>query len=103
MSNLIKVETVSDLEPGEFKHVVADKVSAVLFNVNGTYYAIDAKCSHRGGDLFEGELDGACIVCPLHGARFDVRTGVKERGKPDQNIASYDVHIEGENILISTI
>ncbi|MCL0042889.1 Rieske 2Fe-2S domain-containing protein [Dehalococcoidia bacterium] len=101
MSDLIKVATVSDLQPGEFMHVVANDVSAVLFNLDGTYYAINAKCTHRGGDLFDGELDDACIVCPLHGARFDVRTGVKERGKPDQNVASYDVQIEGENILIS--
>ena len=102
MSDLIKVATVSDLPPGEFMHVVANNVSAVLFNLDGTYYAIDAKCTHRGGDLFDGELDGACIVCPLHGARFDVRTGVKERGKPDQNVVSYDVQLEGEDILMAT-
>jgi nitrite reductase/ring-hydroxylating ferredoxin subunit len=103
MSDLIKVATVSDLQPGDFIHVIANDISAVLFNLDGTYYAIDAKCTHKGGDLFDGELDAACIVCPLHGARFDVRTGVKEHGKPDQNVATYDVRLEGEDILINTI
>ena len=44
-------------------------------NIDGTLYAIDDVCTHDGGSLDQGELDGAEIECPRHGARFDVRTG----------------------------
>ncbi|HVB77376.1 MAG TPA: Rieske 2Fe-2S domain-containing protein [Candidatus Nitrosotalea sp.] len=47
-----------------------------LCNINGEYFAVSRWCRHRGGDLAKGAIDGAgCLVCPVHGARYDVRTG----------------------------
>src|SRR5262249_34203705 len=46
-----------------------------LFNVEGTFYAIDNTCTHRGGPLGEGELSGDTVTCPWHGAHFNVKTG----------------------------
>ena len=102
MTSFSKVAEVGDIQSGSFLHVEFDGVSAVLFNIDEEYYAIDAVCTHRGGNLFEGNLDGDCIVCPLHGARFDIRTGVKERGKPDQNVDTYQVRVDGNAILLGT-
>jgi nitrite reductase/ring-hydroxylating ferredoxin subunit len=46
-----------------------------LFNVDGTFFALDQTYTHRGGPLAEGEISGHEVTCPWHGARFDVRTG----------------------------
>ena len=68
---------VEELPPGEMKIVTAGLVSVGVYNLDGTYYAIEDRCSHDDGPLAEGELDEAtCTVeCPRHGARFDLKTG----------------------------
>ena len=100
MTTFNKVAEVGDIPSGSFLYVEVDGTTAVLFNVGGEYYAIDAVCTHMGGNLSEGDFDGDCIVCPLHGARFDIRTGVKERGKPDQNVSTYPIRVDGNAILL---
>lgn len=105
MTEHLVIAKVGDLQSGGFIHVpgVGDP-DVVLFNIDGDYYAIGAACTHRGGELFEGELDGPCIVCPLHGARFDVRTGIKEGGtRPDQNVLTYSVWVEGDDIVMNPV
>jgi 3-phenylpropionate/trans-cinnamate dioxygenase ferredoxin subunit len=73
----IEVCPVSDLPPGAMRLVEWEDVEIGVFNVDGTYYAIEDRCSHDDGPLAEGELDAAtCTVeCPRHGARFDLKTG----------------------------
>ena len=95
-----KVLKCDDLEIGKSAIIEVGDKEIALFNYKGEYYAIDAVCTHRGGNLSEGDLDGDCIVCPLHGARFDIRTGVKERGNPDQNVATYPIRVDGNAILL---
>lgn len=51
------------------------RASGSLFNVDGTFFALDNTYTHRGGPLAEGEISGHEVTCPWHGARFDVRTG----------------------------
>lgn len=46
-----------------------------IFNLGGTYYAIEDTCSHRGGPLSEGTLAGNEVICPWHGSRFNAKTG----------------------------
>src|SRR5207245_179427 len=53
----------------------AEGLSIALFNVEGSFYAIDNTCTHRGGPLGEGELKGDTVACPWHGAHFNVKTG----------------------------
>ena len=65
----------ADLLPGEHKSVEAGPINVAIFNVNGTYHAIEDVCTHDGGILSDGEVEGAVITCPRHGAQFDVRTG----------------------------
>ncbi len=65
----------ADLLPGESKSVDAGYVSIALFNVNGTWYAIENVCTHDGGPLADGTFEGTVVTCPRHGAQFDVRTG----------------------------
>jgi 3-phenylpropionate/trans-cinnamate dioxygenase ferredoxin subunit len=64
-----------DLPPGQVRVVQAGRNRLALCNVEGQLYCIDDVCTHDGGPLDQGELDGCEIECPRHGARFDVTTG----------------------------
>ena len=75
MSEFIKVAQVSDLAPGEKMLVEYDDEDVGLFNIDGEFYAISDICTHDDGPLVEGRLDGDCVICPRHGARFNVKTG----------------------------
>jgi len=74
MAEFVKVAQVSDLQPGAGKVVMVKDRAIALFNVDGTFYAIDNICLHRGGPLGEGELEGCVVTCPWHGWQYDVKT-----------------------------
>jgi 3-phenylpropionate/trans-cinnamate dioxygenase ferredoxin component len=71
----VQVFEANEIGPGERLMIEVDEEPIVVFNVGGQYYAIGDVCTHDNGPLGEGELDGHQIVCPRHGARFDVRNG----------------------------
>ena len=71
----IKVAEVGDLPVGEGRVIEAEGRTLALFNVDGTFYAIDNTCPHRGGPLGEGDLQGRYAICPWHAWRWDVTTG----------------------------
>ena len=75
MSDMVQVAEESELPPGGKLLTEVDGRAIALFNVEGRLYAIDDVCTHGGGPLAEGELEGCEIRCPRHGARFDVTTG----------------------------
>ena len=68
---------VQELPPGEMKIVTAGPVSVGVYNLDGQFYAIEDRCSHDDGPLCEGEFDPetGVVVCPRHGANFDIRNG----------------------------
>jgi len=79
----------------------------LLTKIENSYYAIDNKCTHMGGSLYDGELTGNEIICPKHHTKFDVRSGkVVDNGKilfitlNAKDTASYPVKLEGTDILI---
>lgn len=72
----------------------------VLANVDGTLYALSDRCSHEEYPLSDGDLEGSILVCPFHGARFDVTSGAA-RGLPAvRPVKSYPVEIRGDGIYI---
>jgi 3-phenylpropionate/trans-cinnamate dioxygenase ferredoxin subunit len=79
---------------------VGDHEVAVC-NVGGQFYAIDDLCTHDGGSLDQGELDGEEIECPRHGARFDVKTGAVTQLPAFEPVETHDVRVEGENIQVA--
>jgi nitrite reductase (NADH) small subunit len=99
MASFFKVCKTTDILAGSGKTVDVNGKSVALFNVDGTFYAIDDTCAHRGGPLGEGELDGKIAVCPWHGWRWDVTTGVNQLN-PAVTVAKYEVKVEGEDILV---
>ena|SRR5215210_4308500 len=68
---------VEDLPPGEMKLVHAGEISVGVYNCDGSFYALEDRCSHDDGPLVEGdwEPDECVVVCPRHGSRFDIETG----------------------------
>jgi 3-phenylpropionate/trans-cinnamate dioxygenase ferredoxin subunit len=103
----IKVADTSTLPAGKTLLVSAGGKEILLANVDGVYYAIANKCTHLGGSLAKGALDGSIVTCPRHGAQFDVKTGqavaeakilvVKMKVKDE---VKYEVRVDGTNILI---
>ena len=75
MSEWTDVAPVDRLAPGDYKVVEVDDVTIAVFNLDGDFHAIEDVCTHDGGKLTGGPLQGDQITCPRHGARFCIRTG----------------------------
>jgi nitrite reductase (NADH) small subunit/3-phenylpropionate/trans-cinnamate dioxygenase ferredoxin subunit len=100
MAKRIKVARITDLAPGSGTTVDVEGQRIALFNAQGTFYAIDDTCPHRGGPLGEGELDGTMVTCPWHGATFDVQTGAVTGPLARKGVRSFPVRVEGEDVLV---
>ena len=95
----ISVGRSGEIPVGEGRVVDAGGKTLALFNVDGTYHAIDNTCSHRGGPLGEGDLDGAIVACPWHGWRWDVTTGANANN-PAVKVACFPITIEQGEIFV---
>lgn len=101
MDDYVKVATVDDIQPGERVLIELDGIRIAIFNLDGTYYALEDTCTHDGGPLVEGEiLDGCQIQCPRHGARFDIRTGAALTMPAFEPTPTYKVQVDGEDIYV---
>ena len=100
MANFVKVADVSDVPPGSGKCVEANGKQIALFNVGGTFHAIDNTCLHRGGPLGEGELEGNVVTCPWHGWQYDVTTGVNTMDDSEV-VERYEVKVEAGAVLVA--
>lgn len=101
MSEFIKVATVDEIPVGGSKLVEVDYVRVALFNLDGVIYAIEDVCTHDGGPLVEGTIVNGCeVICPRHGARFDIRSGEALSFPAFEPTKSYAVHLDGNDILI---
>lgn len=100
MATFVKVATTGELAPGQAKRVDVEGKSIALFNVGGTYHAMDDTCTHRGGPLSEGELQGNEVTCPWHGAKFDVTTGTVTGPPARAGVASYRTRVNGPDIEV---
>jgi len=100
MSQFVPVAQVSEVpDPGKLTVEVDDQI-VVLVHLGGKFYCIDDVCTHDGGPLGEGELDGCQIICPRHGARFDVRTGEALTMPATQDTRSHEVRVDGNTISV---
>ncbi|MGC4003401.1 MAG: non-heme iron oxygenase ferredoxin subunit [Pirellulales bacterium] len=73
--SFVRVAALDEMSCPSKKLVEVDDEMIALFHVGGKYYAIDDVCTHDGGPLAEGKLEGTTIACPRHGAKFDITTG----------------------------
>lgn len=100
MPKLVKVATVGEIAEGTAKLVQVETRIISIFNVGGTFLAIDDRCPHRGGPLGEGHLEGTTITCPWHVAKFDLTTGKKLGGPANSDVKTYPVHVSNCEISV---
>jgi 3-phenylpropionate/trans-cinnamate dioxygenase ferredoxin subunit len=101
MATFMKVATIDELPSGVAKLVEVNQKRIALFNVGGRCYAIDDTCPHRGAPLSEGDVEGETVVCPWHGAIFELATGEVKRYPASVGVTTYEVRLEDGAISIA--
>jgi 3-phenylpropionate/trans-cinnamate dioxygenase ferredoxin subunit len=101
MAEFVKVASRGELPPGGKALTEVDGRPIAVFNVDGRFYAVDDVCTHDGGPLAEGVLDGFEIQCPRHGARFDVRSGEALCLPAFEPVTAHRVEVRGDDIYVA--
>lgn len=78
--DFIEVAKIDEIPEGSSKPVELNGKELLIVNYRGNFYAINRRCTHMGGDLSRGTLEGKIVTCPKHGSRFDVTTGESIKG-----------------------
>jgi 3-phenylpropionate/trans-cinnamate dioxygenase ferredoxin subunit len=100
LDGFIKVGEVGELQPGKMKRIDVNGQRILLANIDGRFYATADTCTHEDASLSTGSLKGERVKCPLHGSRFNVRTGEALEEPAEENLRTYAVRVEGGSILI---
>ena len=100
MAGFVKVASAGDLAPGQGKMVEVNGKKIALFNLEGSFYAIADTCTHRGGPLSEGEIEGEQVTCPLHGAIYNIKSGEVLGPPAPKGVACYNVRVAGTDIEV---
>src|SRR5262249_15554206 len=90
---------IGDVPAGEGRIVEGAGRNLAVFNVDGTYHAIDNFCPHRGGPLGDGDLNGTVVTCPWHGWRWDVTSGANTNN-PAVRVPCFPVTVEQGEIYV---
>jgi nitrite reductase/ring-hydroxylating ferredoxin subunit len=102
MAAFVRVASVGDVPPGEMMTVQVNGQPVVLANVDGTIYAFSGVCSHADGPLGRGKLLGNIVACPFHGGQFEVRSGKAVMPPATDDLLTFEVQIEGEDITVAS-
>lgn len=100
MSDWQRVASVDALPPGNHVVVDVDGADVVVFNVDNKFYALEDVCTHDGGILTGGSIEGDAIVCPRHGAKFCIRTGAALSAPAYEPTATFPVKVENNEIFV---
>jgi 3-phenylpropionate/trans-cinnamate dioxygenase ferredoxin subunit len=95
-----EVAEVGDIPPGEAKALVVNDRMIAVVNLDGEFYAIDNVCTHAFAILTEGGIEGDLIRCPLHAARFNIRTGAVASPPAYEPLQTYEVKVEGGAVFV---
>ena len=100
MPNFVKVATASQVAPGTGMVATVNDKEVAVFNIDGTFHAIDNVCKHRGGPLGEGELEGDTVTCPWHAWQYNVKTGACVT-KEGITVDKYEVRVEDGDVKVA--
>jgi 3-phenylpropionate/trans-cinnamate dioxygenase ferredoxin component len=100
MSDWVAVCPAAELGPGEHRVVDVAGTQVAVFNIAGAFHAIEDVCTHDGGQLTGGTVEGAEIVCPRHGARFCIRTGNALTAPAYEPTATLPVRVENGTVEV---
>jgi len=100
MPEYVKVANIDAVPAGAALLVEVNGKEIALFNLDGSLHAIDNNCTHVGGPLCEGELNGTEVTCPWHGAVFDVTTGQVLGPPAGSSVSRYNVRVQGSDVEV---
>ena len=100
--DFVKVAETKDIQPSQMKEVQVNGKNVCIANVEGKFYAIGNICTHEGGPLADGTLEGYEVECPWHNSKFDLRTGEVTSPPASEPEPAYEIKVDGNNILINT-
>lgn len=100
MADFVKAARTDEINPGQARLIDVKGKQIALFDVNGEFFAIDNMCTHEEASLAEGEISGHEVTCPLHGAKFDVRTGEVLGPPAYDDVVRYAVRVMGNDIEV---
>lgn len=95
-----RIAPVESIPPREGRSVAIDGIDIAIFNLDGRFLTIGNGCPHQGGPLCDGIVSGAAVVCPLHGWRFDLETGMAVRASQACRVPSFPTRVEDGIILV---
>jgi nitrite reductase/ring-hydroxylating ferredoxin subunit len=108
--SLVDIAQVNDIPKGTMKSYSAGDKQVLISNMDGKFYAINNTCTHAGGDLYKGKLEGKIVTCPKHNSKFDVTTGkcisgpkigFLKLGAKDEPV--FEVKVEDNKIKINLV
>ena len=100
MAEFTRVASKAEIPTGTGKVVQVGGKTLAVFNCEGSFYAVDNACKHRGGPLGEGSVSGTVVTCPWHGWEYDVTSGACQMD-PSIKVQKFDVKVEGDDVLVA--
>lgn len=88
------VGPIASIPPGDYAQIEVDTALVAVFNIDGKFYAIDDVCTHDGGELAGGAVEGDVVICPRHGARFCLRTGAALTPPAYEPVRTYETRVK---------
>ena len=101
MAEFHKLATVDEVGPGEIKQYLVEDRFVALCNVEGKFLAFEDVCTHQFTHLSEGEFTDSEVKCPLHGAKFDVKTGAAKSLPAVKPVPKHEVKVENGNVYVA--
>jgi nitrite reductase/ring-hydroxylating ferredoxin subunit len=99
---LVKLLEVDSVPINSHRYVIVNERELMIFNFRNEFFCYDARCSHAGAPLFEGEIEGDVIVCPWHDARFRIADGSVVDGPATESLKSYPIIIKDNFLYVDT-
>jgi len=100
---IVRLCSESDIVDNSVSRFVVEGKEILVGKLAGKYYAIDERCTHRGGPLSKRSLEGGVITCPWHYGQFDLATGEVRGPQAAESLKSYELRVDEADILISIV
>ena len=100
MPEFIRVATVAEVPPGTIKAVEVQGLQIALYNLGGEFFATQEHCTHADAPLTDGAIEDGEVICPWHGARFNIKNGQATCGPAYGDLSTYRVRVVGDAVEI---
>jgi 3-phenylpropionate/trans-cinnamate dioxygenase ferredoxin subunit len=98
----LAVAAAASIPSGDYAQIEVDDALVAVFNIDGRFYAIDDVCTHDGGELAGGAVEGDVVICPRHGARFCLRTGAALTPPAYEPVRTYETRVVDGMVEVRT-